>query len=250
MWSCTAMPSGFATSTIACVISMSARDGVGSPRGVVVHQDDRGGGEFERALDHLARIDRRVVDGAGLLHLVGDELRCACRETECGTAPCRRTPWRCGNSRARSTRTTAPAAFDLAAREPARRGLHDLELGDGGLAESLDLPQSFDRRRDHLGERAEALDQVLGERLHVALRNGAKQDQLDQFVVADARRARPAGSARAAAGDGRDSAAASSASPSDCCGFWILVSRPFDRHLYRRRDAASQSPVSAGSGCR
>jgi hypothetical protein len=25
------------------------------------------------ALDHLARIDRRVVDGAGLLHFVGDE---------------------------------------------------------------------------------------------------------------------------------------------------------------------------------
>jgi hypothetical protein len=33
LWSCTAMPSGFATSTIACVIWMSTRDGVGSPPG-------------------------------------------------------------------------------------------------------------------------------------------------------------------------------------------------------------------------
>ena len=33
MWSCTEMPSGLATSTIACVIWMSARDGVGSPDG-------------------------------------------------------------------------------------------------------------------------------------------------------------------------------------------------------------------------
>jgi hypothetical protein len=33
MWSCTEMPSGFATSTICCVIWMSARDGVGSPEG-------------------------------------------------------------------------------------------------------------------------------------------------------------------------------------------------------------------------
>ena len=33
MWSCTAMPSGRATSTIACVIWMSAREGVGSPEG-------------------------------------------------------------------------------------------------------------------------------------------------------------------------------------------------------------------------
>jgi hypothetical protein len=42
-------------------------------RGMVVHQDDRGGGEFERPLDHLARINRRVIDGAGLLQFVGDE---------------------------------------------------------------------------------------------------------------------------------------------------------------------------------
>src|SRR5262249_7012222 len=33
MWSCTAMPSGFATSMIALVMSMSAREGVGSPLG-------------------------------------------------------------------------------------------------------------------------------------------------------------------------------------------------------------------------
>jgi hypothetical protein len=37
-------------------------------------QHDRGRGEFERALDHFARIDRRVVDGAGLLDLIGDQL--------------------------------------------------------------------------------------------------------------------------------------------------------------------------------
>ena len=40
---------------------------------VIVHQDQRRGGQFERALDHLARIDRRMIDGAGLLHFVGDE---------------------------------------------------------------------------------------------------------------------------------------------------------------------------------
>jgi hypothetical protein len=36
--------------------------------GMVVDQHDRGGRELERALDHFARVDRRVVDGAGLLH--------------------------------------------------------------------------------------------------------------------------------------------------------------------------------------
>ena len=43
-------------------------------RGMIVHQDERGGRQFERALDHLARIDRRVVDRALLQHLVGDQL--------------------------------------------------------------------------------------------------------------------------------------------------------------------------------
>ena len=41
---------------------------------MVVHQDDGGGGELERALDHLARIDRGVVDGAGLVPFIGDEV--------------------------------------------------------------------------------------------------------------------------------------------------------------------------------
>ena len=45
-----------------------------TPSGVVVHQDDGGGGELERALDHLARINRGVVDGAGLMLLIGDQV--------------------------------------------------------------------------------------------------------------------------------------------------------------------------------
>jgi hypothetical protein len=65
------MPSGPATATICCVIWMSACDGVGSPD---EHQNDGGGGQFERAFDHLARIDRSVIDRAGLLHFVGNQL--------------------------------------------------------------------------------------------------------------------------------------------------------------------------------
>ena len=38
--------------------------GRGVAGGMVVHQDDRGGGELERALDHFAGINRRVIDGA------------------------------------------------------------------------------------------------------------------------------------------------------------------------------------------
>jgi hypothetical protein len=42
--------------------------------GVIVHQEDRGRRQFQRPLDHFARIDRRVIDRANLLHLVGYQL--------------------------------------------------------------------------------------------------------------------------------------------------------------------------------
>ena len=49
--------------------------------------------------------------------------------------------------------------------------------------------------------------QLLGERLDVALRDGAEQHELQQLVVADGLRAGLRGSARAIARDGRDSEA-------------------------------------------
>ena len=53
-------------------LNVIRRDGF-TPSGMVVHQHDGGGGELECPFDHLARIDRRVVDGSGLLQLVGDQ---------------------------------------------------------------------------------------------------------------------------------------------------------------------------------
>jgi hypothetical protein len=38
---------------------------------------------------------------------------------------------------------------------------------------------------DHFGERAEARDQVFGQRLDIALGNGAEQDQFEELVVAE-----------------------------------------------------------------
>ena len=98
--------------------------------------------QFERALDHLARIDRRVVDGAGLLQLVGDELVALVEEQD---AELLLVGERHGGAaiveHRRPGRQHRPL-LDLAAREPAGRRLHDLELGDGGLAQALDLARA------------------------------------------------------------------------------------------------------------
>ena len=64
MWSWTVMPSGLAH---------IGSGGRWIARRVVMREDQGGSAEFERALDHLARIDRGVVDGAALLHFVGDQ---------------------------------------------------------------------------------------------------------------------------------------------------------------------------------
>ena len=67
------MPSASAALRISFVISMSSRDGLGSPEGWLCTRIRAAALSVERALHHLARIDRRVVDGAALLHLVGDQ---------------------------------------------------------------------------------------------------------------------------------------------------------------------------------
>ena len=42
-------------------------------RWVIVHEDYCGRGKLERAFDHFARIDRGVIDRAGLLYFIGDK---------------------------------------------------------------------------------------------------------------------------------------------------------------------------------
>jgi hypothetical protein len=73
MWSCTAMPSGPRRLDDGFRhVDIGAR-GRRISRWVVVHEDDRGGRQFERAPHDLAGIDGRMVDGSGLLQFVGDQ---------------------------------------------------------------------------------------------------------------------------------------------------------------------------------
>ena len=74
MWSCTTMPRFLADDDdLLGHLDIGARRRRVA-RGVIVHEHDRRGRQLERPLHHLAHIDRRVIDGALLLHLVGDDL--------------------------------------------------------------------------------------------------------------------------------------------------------------------------------
>src|SRR4051794_34695356 len=137
MWSCTAMPSGFATSMMDCVIWMSAREGVGSPEGWLCTRMTAVALEFQRALDHLARIDRGVIDGAGLLHLVGDELVALVEEQQAKLLLLGRR-----HAGAAIVDHLVPGRQRVAIVDPAlgdamRRRREQLELVDGGFADAF-----------------------------------------------------------------------------------------------------------------
>src|SRR5260370_41301422 len=66
------MPKASAALRSSSVIAMSSRDGLGSPLGWLCTRISAAALSAS-ALDDLARIDRRVVDGAALLDLVGDQ---------------------------------------------------------------------------------------------------------------------------------------------------------------------------------
>jgi hypothetical protein len=76
------------------------------------------------------------------------------------------------------------ARLELAARKPSRRGLHDLELGNCRVAQGADFPQPLARGGDDLGEGAELGEQAFRQRLAIAARDGAKNNELDQLESA------------------------------------------------------------------
>jgi len=78
----------------------------------------------------------------------------------------------------------------VAANQAALRSRRDdFDIGCDRLPDPLDFHQPLARRRDDLGERAEFLKQILGERFDVAHGYRAKQDQLEHLVIGE--RVRP-----------------------------------------------------------
>jgi hypothetical protein len=96
-----------------------------------------------------------VINGADLLHLVGDELVALVEKQDAEVLALGeglRGPAIVEHRRpGRQSRTL----FHRAAQEPVRRRLHDLKFGDAGLAEPLDLGEARRRCGDRLRERAE-----------------------------------------------------------------------------------------------
>ena len=146
---------------------------------------DRGRGEFQRALDHLARIDRRMVDRADALRFVGDQAVLLVEEQDPEFLAVRER-----HRGAAIVDHLAPRTIErrFSTRPCANRCAPASTILNSVIAPSA-MPSTSASRAggaaSDFGERAESRDQLLGERLDVAARNGAEQHQFDHFVVGE-----------------------------------------------------------------
>jgi hypothetical protein len=162
---------------IAFVIWMSALRRRGVAGRVVVDEDQGGCGQFQRPLDHLARIDRRVVHGAGLLHLIGDQLVALVEKEDAKLLLVGKRHATAATGNDVVPRRQCDAAFDLAFGDTPGRGGEQLELCNRGVADAIDFAQQVFRRMHDLGEGAESFQERFGERFGVAPWQRGKQRQ-------------------------------------------------------------------------
>src|SRR6266852_988549 len=153
--------------------------------GLIVDQDDSGRGQFQRPFDHFTWIDRRMIDRADLLDLVGDELVALVEKQDAKLLFVGERHGGPAIIQDRRPRRQHMTPFHLAAGEPKGGGLDHLEFRDSGITEPVDLGKTRPWRRDHLAERAESRDERLRKRLDVPAGQRAKQHKLEKLIVGD-----------------------------------------------------------------
>jgi hypothetical protein len=125
-----------------------------------------------------------VIDRAGLLHLVRDQLVALVEKQDAKlllVGERHRGP-AIGDHVV--PRRQQRARLQLSLGNPARRRRDQFQHRDGGVTDAVDFAQPRIWRMDDFGERAEFLQQRFGQRLDVAARPGAEQHHLQQFVIA------------------------------------------------------------------
>lgn len=150
---------------------------------MIVNENDRGGGEFECAFDHFTRINRRMVDRARLLHLVGDQ-RVALVEKEDAELFLGLV----GHCSMAIINDGAPGGEKVLLPKRALQGAvtdggDQLEIEGNGLADTVYLLQQPDRCAENAGKRSETTDERLGDRLGILAWDQPKQQHFQDFVV-------------------------------------------------------------------
>ena len=144
-------------------------------RGMIVDEDQRRSVQFQRAADDLSRIDRNMIDRAARLFLVGNQDVPAVQIEDSKLLG--RTMGHCGVA---IIQQRVPARQDRPVHDPGtghalRRRLDDLQFGDHGRSDTLDLVQTRRFGGQYPIEILENLDQSTSKRFHILPRDRAKQ---------------------------------------------------------------------------
>ncbi len=156
---------------------------LGRAGGVVVDKDHRGCPDVHRPADHLARVDRSLVDRAVADVVIVDQPVPGVEiehphplDGEVGHVGGEVVDQRLPTAQHR-------LAHDLAARHAAGGGGDGLQCGRGVLAHALDPLQGPRIGVHHPGKAAELGEQGLGERLGIAARDGGEQEVFKHLVI-------------------------------------------------------------------
>jgi hypothetical protein len=124
-----------------------------------------------------------VVDGAAVLHLVGDQLVLLVEEehAELFARLVRQRHPHVGQE-------LAPGGDhrplgDLAATDAQRGLVQQAKIERDGLADAVDAAKLGRRGRQHAGQPAKPRQERFGERFHVAARDAAREVELEQLIV-------------------------------------------------------------------
>ena len=148
-----------------------------------MHEDQAGALHFQRAPGDLARVNRRMVDGAASHDLVEDQLVLPVEEDHAELLARLVLDFAADVFDQR-----APGGDDLAGFQFLERGarvqlVDGLEIGGDRLADAVDLDQHLGRRREDGGQAAKLTLQRLGNRLHIPARDEGHQQHFEDFVI-------------------------------------------------------------------
>ncbi len=148
-----------------------------------MHQDQGRRVQRQRPLDHFARVDGHVIDGAAALFLVRDEGVLAVEVEDAKLLHIA-----VGHGRVAIVDQRVPGADDRPLQNPGAGqtlggGLDQLELADHRVAHALDLAQPIWRGRDDAVEIAEGFQKAPAQWLHVGPRIGTEKHHFKQLVI-------------------------------------------------------------------
>lgn len=150
---------------------------------MIVNEDQRGGPDVQRLADHLARVNRRLVNRTVTDVMIQHQpvLRVEIEHPH----PFHRKMRHVDGQIIEQRLPTAQHGFlcNFAARHAPRGQRHDLERGRARLAHAVDIAQRAGIGVQDGGKRAETFQQRLGDRFGIAPRLRGKQQIFQDLVV-------------------------------------------------------------------